>query len=281
MQSPTGIPGTRGTGSAAEERRAFQRYPADLEAPCRAVAGARADAWRGRVFNISTAGVGLVLDRRCEPGAVLAIDLPGAASGHPRTLLARVIHATPGPGGTWLVGGSFLRRLDAEALQAWGAGRTPPAGDDRGVWVRFPPEVSVLCQAHGDGAAEPWRARVLDRSPGGLGLLAPRPVREGAHLAVEFSAEGGQPPQRLLVRVAHLEEQTDGAWLLGCRFAGGPGEESQGALPPARPPAPSHPTDVPKPAPAHDPDLTRLCSAWPGLPGPIQVAILALAAAVS
>src|SRR5262245_61932127 len=118
MGSPIGIPGARAGGSAPhEERRAFRRYPADLEAPCRTLAGTRADAWRARVFNISTAGVGLVLDGRCEPGTVLAIDLSGAAADGPKTLLARVIHATPGPGGTWLVGGSFLRRLDGEALQ--------------------------------------------------------------------------------------------------------------------------------------------------------------------
>src|SRR2546423_15005774 len=109
MESPIGIPGARGAGGPpGEERRAFQRYPANLEAPCRTLAGTRADAWRARVFNISTAGVGLALDGRCEPRTVLAIDLPRAAPGGPRTALARVIHAPPGPRGEWLGGGAPL-----------------------------------------------------------------------------------------------------------------------------------------------------------------------------
>src|SRR5690348_5736017 len=101
MESPTAFADTRGTaGPPAEERRASARYTADLDAPCRAVAAARADAWRARVFNISTAGVGLVLGCRVEPGTLLALDLPNPAAGCSRTLMARIIHTTPGPGGT-------------------------------------------------------------------------------------------------------------------------------------------------------------------------------------
>jgi hypothetical protein len=285
MDSQTAVAETRGTaGPPAEERRASARYAADLDAACRAVAAARPDAWRARVFNISAAGVGLVLGRRVEPGTLLALDLPNPASGCARTLMARIIHATPGPGGTWLVGGSFLRRLDADVLRAWSSGPARPGASDPGLWVRFPPELLALCRAHGAAAEEPWRARVLDVSPGGLSLIAPSAIMEGTYLAVDLAADG--PAARgWLVRVAQREAQPDGAWLLACDVVEGAGGEvpeaprpAAGAVPEG-PGGPRAPAAAPGPAAAADSDLARLCTAWPALRGPVKAAILALVAA--
>jgi hypothetical protein len=243
-------------------------------------AGARADAWRARVFNLSRAGVGLVLERQFDPGDVLAIDLPVRPPDGSKTVLARVAHATPGPGGTWLVGGAFLRQLDSAVLQVWIAGPTAAGGTSGAVWVRLAPDQSALCKVHGDGSVELWRARVVDVSPGGLGLLAPRAVREGTSLAVELPASGSRPARQLLARVAHLAEQADGTWLLGCEVPEGPDGEGQGGLPSYGGPAAANPLAGASPLVAEtDPELAGLCAAWPALPRPVKAAIRALVAA--
>jgi hypothetical protein len=194
METRVAFAGTQRPGSPpAGERRAFERHACHPEAP-RPAAAPRAGAWRARLFNVSAAGVGLVLARPFEAGTVLAIDLPGASAG-PRTSLARVIHATPGPAGEWLVGGVFLRQLDADTLRAGRTGPVRPGETGSGVWVR---------------------------------VAADMPT---ADVAVAAEPAGAVRPH------------------------------------------------APQPAPEPDPDLARLCSAWPALPGPTKAAILALVAA--
>jgi hypothetical protein len=45
------------------------------------------------VRDISSEGIGLLLGRRFEPGAMLSIELTDAHVERPRLLLARVVHA--------------------------------------------------------------------------------------------------------------------------------------------------------------------------------------------
>jgi hypothetical protein len=58
------------------ERRAWVRSPKDEEAWCQPTGRAEVDtAWLGRVRDISTAGVGLSMTRRFEPGTTLVVEL--------------------------------------------------------------------------------------------------------------------------------------------------------------------------------------------------------------
>ncbi len=78
--------------------------------------------------------------------------------------------------------------------------------------------------------------------------------------------------------MAHLAEQADGTWLLGCELAERPdGEEALPAC--AGQAAANPPAGAAPPVPETDPELARLCAAWPALPGPIKAAIRALVAA--
>src|SRR5579884_4118543 len=83
------------------ECRVWQRHDCDLSAACQPVA-ARNDKdvrWPGQIRDLSATGMGLVLGRRFERGAVLVTELPGPGSNGPATLLARVVHVTALSGG--------------------------------------------------------------------------------------------------------------------------------------------------------------------------------------
>ena len=57
----------------------------------------------GEVRDISTGGLCLVLGRRFEPGAGLAIEVPDAEGGS-STLLAKVVHVRTDGAGSWALG---------------------------------------------------------------------------------------------------------------------------------------------------------------------------------
>ena len=104
------------------ERRAWVRFPKDQEVWCQptsATGKAEIDtAWLGRVRDVSTAGIGLSMTRRFEPGTALIVEL----SERPkvlRHLLVHVIHATPEPNGRWILGCAFDCALSQQELQTF------------------------------------------------------------------------------------------------------------------------------------------------------------------
>ncbi|HJT76557.1 MAG TPA: PilZ domain-containing protein [Gemmataceae bacterium] len=280
--APSSAPAASPT--VAEERRAFPRYPVDWEVVCKALAAGQRDSWQARALNVSAGGLGVVLERRFERGTTLTVQLQHAPAEAPRTLLARVMHATRLPDGGWLHGLSLLRPLQEEQLRAWGVGPARPERPDSRAWVRLACAMDALCAEVGGGAA-PWRGQVLDLSPSGLGLASTRAVETGSHLTIDLRPARGQAARRLLVRVAHVKQQDEGTWLLGCEFTqqlseadltalaepADDGEEVPGAVEPSA----AGDTAV---TPVADPDLARLCAAWPALPARTRAAILALLA---
>jgi hypothetical protein len=57
----------------------------------------------------------LVVGRRVEPGSLLAVTVTNPSRGFTKTLMIRVAHATPQPGGC-LVGGTFETPLTYQEL---------------------------------------------------------------------------------------------------------------------------------------------------------------------
>lgn len=287
MPSPSALPSTTADSSAvADERRAFPRYPVDWEVACKALAAGQRDSWQARAINISAGGLGVLLERRFERGTTLTVQLPHGPAETPRTLLARVMHATRQPDGTWLHGLSLLRPLNEDQLRAWGVGPVRPQRPDTRAWVRLACVLEARCEEAGDNRSAPWRGQVLDLSPSGLGLAASRAVETGSHLTITLQGTAGAAARRLFVRVAHVKQQDAKTWLLGCEFAQQLSEDDLTAL--AEPPAgaadapaaagePEAAADVLAP-PQADPDLARLCAAWPTLPARTRAAILALVA---
>jgi hypothetical protein len=100
------------------ERRAWVRYPCDLESACQPLAGTRGVEWPGKIRNLSCGGLALSLARRFEIGTVLSIDMQGRAEGDLGTVLARVAHVSMQNDGSWLLGCAFTKLLTEDDLKA-------------------------------------------------------------------------------------------------------------------------------------------------------------------
>jgi hypothetical protein len=105
-----------GRSARGVERRASARHLCDFESSCRALLSGHASTWPATTRDISAGGLGLLLPRRFEPGVLLAVEV--AVGREARSLLVRVVHATPQAGGGWLVGCRFLTPLDESELRA-------------------------------------------------------------------------------------------------------------------------------------------------------------------
>jgi hypothetical protein len=194
-----------------DERRASVRRPAAVRATCRLLSGDGPPCQVG-ARDVSAFGAGLLLSSPVPLSALLRIDFEGGAV---RTLLGRVVHVTAGRG-NWLVGCAFVRELEGPALKPFHAERVrSPAGDSR-RWVRFPSNVEAPCYSLDTTPGESSRARVLDVSAGGLGLLLPCEFGAGTLLTLDLSQCAGEP---VLLRVARAVARPNREWFLGCEFA--------------------------------------------------------------
>lgn len=69
----------------------------------------------GKIKDISMQGIGLILVRKVEIGTTLALTLTNSSKSFIKTVLVKVAHVTPQPGGT-LVGGTFTVPLTYQEL---------------------------------------------------------------------------------------------------------------------------------------------------------------------
>jgi hypothetical protein len=97
------------------ERRTVERFPAGMDATSTFVSPVVEDFGPVKVKNVSLDGVGLLLSRQVEAGTLLAVTLANSTKGFAKTVLVRVNHAQPQPGGC-MVGGNFLTPITYEEL---------------------------------------------------------------------------------------------------------------------------------------------------------------------
>lgn len=101
------------------ERRAWVRYPCELDGACQPLAGSRGSQWPGKIRNLSRGGIAVTLSRRFEVGTILAIDVQGQAEAVVAgTVLARVVRVQSQDDGSWLLGCALTKLLNEEDLQA-------------------------------------------------------------------------------------------------------------------------------------------------------------------
>jgi hypothetical protein len=100
------------------ERRAAARYRCGLETNCHAVGGGPEGPWTGKIYDISTTGIGVVLPESLDRGTILLVDLPVPAGGKPQALSACVIHARPHEDGGFFAGCILAERLGDAELEA-------------------------------------------------------------------------------------------------------------------------------------------------------------------
>ena len=80
---------------APDERRASERFQVTADTTCTFVSPVVEDFGPARIKNISMEGIGLLMTRRVEVGALVAVTLTNPAKGFVKTVLVRVAHATP------------------------------------------------------------------------------------------------------------------------------------------------------------------------------------------
>jgi hypothetical protein len=102
--------------TAESERRVSVRYQCSTEASCSSLAPF--ERLSGRVRDISTDGIGLVLGTSLRVGIDLVIELKTRTPGIGLTLMARVAHSTFEADGTWIIGAQFLTTPTEEQIEA-------------------------------------------------------------------------------------------------------------------------------------------------------------------
>jgi hypothetical protein len=99
------------------DRRTAERFQVNADTTCSFVSPVVEDFGPAKIKNISMDGIGLLMARRVEVGALVAVTLTNPAKNFAKTVLVRVAHATAQPGGC-LVGGTFSAPLSYQELSA-------------------------------------------------------------------------------------------------------------------------------------------------------------------
>jgi hypothetical protein len=183
------------------------------------VDGQAGQSWQARVRDLSTLGIGLLVSHPVELAALLEVELVRGNGTLVRTVLARVIHVEEDGPHSWIVGCAFVSELTDAELSLFHAEAIRPKANDHRRWVRFPCNVETVCYTCETSPGERRPARVLNISPGGIGLLLPCQFDRGTLLQFELPPDSQNTSRALLVRVARVVEQTPGMWFLGCEFA--------------------------------------------------------------
>ena len=101
----------------SKERRSEERMAFSPDTTCPAVASLGPDVGPAKLRDVSMDGLGVVLSRPAEPGALLAVTLANASKGFSKIAIVRVTHVTAIPGG-YLIGGTFTAQLTYQELTA-------------------------------------------------------------------------------------------------------------------------------------------------------------------
>lgn len=100
------------------ERRESPRYPVNADTSCPFVLPVLEDYGPARIKDISTDGIGLLVQQKMEPGLLIAVGLMNSTQNFCRTQLVQIVHCTP-MGGLYHVGGTFLTPLSYEELRTY------------------------------------------------------------------------------------------------------------------------------------------------------------------
>jgi len=92
------------------ERRQSVRYAPQPEMSTRLTALVGDDLTPAKIHNVSALGIAVQLTRRIEPGAVVSVEIQGAASGKAQKLQFRVTHVVEETDGSFIVGGAFTEK---------------------------------------------------------------------------------------------------------------------------------------------------------------------------
>jgi len=107
--------GGRKEPAEESDKRAYTRFPAhgNAEYILLPAGGARRQA---EITNISATGIGLLLNEKIDPGAILDLVLKTKSNGPSFDILACIVYLGEHPDGRWIAGCSFIRELEDRDL---------------------------------------------------------------------------------------------------------------------------------------------------------------------
>lgn len=190
--------------SQRSDRRTAVRHPRRMKVPCSRKHVIEETPFEAAVVLLSCNAVRI---RVAEPpaGVHLAVDLPdarGRVAGMPFT----VTRTRPATGGSHFVEGSFVKQLDARAVQTVQA-RLGPHG-----W-------KTVCRSIRVREEGPWLATMLNVSHSGIGLVTEQSFDPGTFLEVRLPSVRRQHLRPRIIRVINVRPHEDGGdWFLGAVF---------------------------------------------------------------
>jgi hypothetical protein len=197
------------------ERRAFPRFPSDIETTCRLVTDHI--TMPARIRNVSRVGINLLVDKPIEAGEMLQIDLP-VQGGRPETIvLACIMHCSAQSGGKYSAGCMFSEELGEAELLEFGGQRERSAPNDQRAWKRFPSRGKVRMQKLPSEGPGYLTGDMVNISAAGAGIELQDRVEPGVVLSLELD-RGSKEPFTILGCVVYLAERTGKGWLIGCNF---------------------------------------------------------------
>jgi hypothetical protein len=99
------------------DKRTAERFPVGAKAACVFASPVLEDFGPVKLVNLSLNGVGFISPEKLPERILLIMKLQHAATKDSKTLLVRVIHVTPQPGGNYLIGGELGTPFTYDAMR--------------------------------------------------------------------------------------------------------------------------------------------------------------------
>lgn len=202
----------------ADERRLWVRYPCEFETSFSPIRGSVAGRMEARIQDVSRGGTNLLTDEPCEPGSLLAVELPAANEATATEALAYVVRCSPQAEGGWENGCVFALELPDKELARFGGLRQETSQSDQRSWVRFPCKARATYQRARLRNQAPLPAQLIDISANGVGLQVAEAIEIGSLLDIQIVSLSGGTSLPILVSVVRVSSGPGGHWLLGCNF---------------------------------------------------------------
>jgi hypothetical protein len=109
--------GARPARSPEEDQRSYVRHECTLTASYHRIGEDNALPGTAKVLNVSSSGIGLLLNEALEAGSLINLHLHNSQGALVRTILACVVHSTVRVSGDLVVGCNFIRELGVSELK--------------------------------------------------------------------------------------------------------------------------------------------------------------------